>query len=558
MKERYIELMERTLSAYTDEHIVRYFDDVKRDGLTEHGFPRLTSNIGILISHGRRTDLLPLFTEMMTFCCENIPKVKAANDFSVREIICCLQECEQNNVVDASTLNRWKELMSECDPQTCYTVIAQTPEDKVKNWALFTGVSEFFRQSYGLCDSSEFIDIQLASQLQWLDENGMYMDHPEDIHQPIVYDLVPRGLFSLLLDAGYDGKHREVIDKVLRKAALVSLEMQSPNGEIPFGGRSNQFLHNEPWLISTYEFEAKRYAKEGNMQMASRFKAAAKKALSITEYWLSKEPIYHIKNRFPTETQYGCESYAYFDKYMITTASMIYMGYQMCDDTIPANCEPDSEPSIFATSYHFHKLFMKCGGYGLEFELNADTHYEANGLGRIHRNEAPSAICLSCPFPENPGFESDIDEPQAFSLCSTAVKDGIRYFGADKESQYRIIETKKEAECAKATVECKLNNDISLTENYTVSAKGVDITLSGDGEIGYALPAFTFDGEKHPNISFDEHTLSVEYEGWICKYTSNGIISDYGKTVANRNGHYNMFIATGCNNLNLHIDILKV
>ena len=31
MKERYIELMELTLSAYTEEHIKGYFDRVKRD-----------------------------------------------------------------------------------------------------------------------------------------------------------------------------------------------------------------------------------------------------------------------------------------------------------------------------------------------------------------------------------------------------------------------------------------------------------------------------------------------------------------------------------------------
>ncbi len=65
MKQRYIDLMEKALSAYTDEHIQKYFNNVKTNGLTEHGFPRLTANIGILIAHGKRRDLLPLFMEMM-------------------------------------------------------------------------------------------------------------------------------------------------------------------------------------------------------------------------------------------------------------------------------------------------------------------------------------------------------------------------------------------------------------------------------------------------------------------------------------------------------------
>ena len=70
MKEKYLDLMEKALSAYSHEHILRYYNDVKKNGLTEHGFPRLTANIGILIAHGRRRDLLPLFMDMIEVCCD--------------------------------------------------------------------------------------------------------------------------------------------------------------------------------------------------------------------------------------------------------------------------------------------------------------------------------------------------------------------------------------------------------------------------------------------------------------------------------------------------------
>ena len=61
MNKRYLDLMEKTLTAYSDEHIINYFGRVRSEGLTEHGFPRLTANIGILIANGRRHDLLPIF-----------------------------------------------------------------------------------------------------------------------------------------------------------------------------------------------------------------------------------------------------------------------------------------------------------------------------------------------------------------------------------------------------------------------------------------------------------------------------------------------------------------
>ena len=109
-KSRYIDLMEITLSAYSTEHIDRYINDVRRDGLTEHGFPRLTANIGILMAHGRRQDLKERFISMMDLCCQQFLKVKAANDFSVKEIIFCLQELDKTDVVRSGKLQEWKEL----------------------------------------------------------------------------------------------------------------------------------------------------------------------------------------------------------------------------------------------------------------------------------------------------------------------------------------------------------------------------------------------------------------------------------------------------------------
>ena len=282
MSEKYIDLMEKVLSAYTEKHILNYFNEVKTNGLKEHGFPRLTENIGILISHGRRHDLLPLFLEMMDFCCDAIPSVKASNDFSVREIICCREEIEKANIISIERVNLWKKDISKIVPENCYNVYATSEDSPVRNWALFTGVSEYYRLSIGLGGDMEFIETQIASQLQWLDENGMYMDNAEEInHQPMVYDLVPRGLFMMLLNRGYKGRYFNEIDTCLKKTALFTLKMQSPNGEIAFGGRSNQFLHNEAWLTAIFEYEAKRYAKLGDTETSEIFKNAAVRALAV-------------------------------------------------------------------------------------------------------------------------------------------------------------------------------------------------------------------------------------------------------------------------------------
>lgn len=556
MKNRIINVMERALSSYADEHIISFFNEVKENGFTNHAFPRLTANIGILIAHGRRLDLLSLFVEMMNFCCDYVSKNRAGNDFSVRELISAINEIEKANALDSDTVIGWKKNLTTIVPTECYTVYATSPEDKVHNWALFTAVSEFFRQKAILCDSSEFIDMQLASQCKRIDKDGLYMDGKEKIHHPMLYEVAARGLFALLLSEGYRGKYYEKIDGFLRTAGLITLKMQSPNGEIPFGGRSNQFIHNEPWLMATLEYEARRYKKD-NPELAARFKAASERALESAEKWLEKEPIKHIKNRFPTETKYGCENYAFFDKYMITVASNIFAAYLICDEDISYTLTADTEPCAVKTSEHFHKMFLKSGGYGIEFDLNADPHYDAFGLGRVHRAGAPAAICLSSPCPKEPNYSLDESEFFAFSL-SSAIKENDTYRFAADGCRYAVIEMSENDSSAEASLLALFDSERTVKEFYSVSNEGVSIYLEGDGEIGFTLPAFYFDGEAYTEISESKNSLTVNYKDWLCKYTTDGEIINLNKTAKNRNGYYKAYVAAAKSNINIKIEIVKL
>lgn len=91
MKEKYIDLIEKAMDAYTAEHIKKYCESTFFCGITEHGFPRLTSNLGILISHGRKMEYKDILKKMMDFCCKEIPTaliknpgIGVGNDFSVK------------------------------------------------------------------------------------------------------------------------------------------------------------------------------------------------------------------------------------------------------------------------------------------------------------------------------------------------------------------------------------------------------------------------------------------------------------------------------------------
>lgn len=548
MNKRYLRVMERILSAYSDERILDFFNEVKEKGFKDQAFARITSNIGILMSQGIRRDLLPLFLEMMEFCCKNVPNTLAANNFSVRELVCCIMELEKTDLVKAEDIARWKGYLATIEPEKTYNGFVRTPTDPVRNWALFTAVSEFYRQKLGLCDATELIDLHIAQQLQWIEENGMYMDDKRsDVHQPMVYDLVSRGLFTWLLYAGYRGKYYDIIDGIIKKSALLTLKMQSATGELAFGGRSNQFIHNEAWLSFIFEYEAVRYKNEGDFALAGKFKAAALQAFSVAEYWLSREPIGHVKNRFPIDSQFGCDGYGYFNKYMITASSFFYPASLICDDSIMPSAF-DESPMVWSTSKHFHKTFARAGEYSVEFDTNANPEHDSNGLGRVHKKGAPGTLCLSIPFSKQPiygmnGFENK----SSFSICPAIKgKNGEWLVGSNTDCVWTLTDSETSEGEARVQFTCDFGERGKTTFVCSVSENGVFVkaTNKSGEEIGVCLPAFFFDGKAHTKITENGDKLCISYGGWVCEYQTE-TIENLQAEFANRNGIYKGYVANG-------------
>lgn len=555
MKKMYLDIIEKALSAYTDERIRDYIDDVKRDGLTEHGFPRLGVNIGILIAHGRRTELMDTFIEIMDICCKEMPEKKAANDFSIREVCCCLMLFEEKKLLSSELLDKWKEQIKSFDPWTKYNVVVKPTDEFTANWALFAAVSEYIRGIYCGMDTTEFVDWQLPSQLANLDSNDMYMDEPPTHRSanPLVYDLVPRILFAFLLRAGYKGKYAARIEKVLDNTADSTLKMQSVTGEMPFGGRSNQFLHNDTMLCAYCELEAVRFKEKGDLKKAGEFKTAASLAAENVMKYLTLDPISHIKNRYDISTRIGCENYAYFNKYMITAASNLYYGALFCDDTIAkTELTNKMEGYVFSTGEAFSKTYLCAGEYFVELETNADFHYDANGLGLVHKKNFPSAICLSVPFSPHPNYILEDDNPTGMSICCYAQTQNKMLIGAEEYAVYTLVKSESDKNFAEAVFDVKLSDEITVTHGYTVTKNGVDISISGYENIGFMLPVFDFDGADNTNITVTKNSVSTVYQGAVCEYSFEGDISKDFKYYYNRNGRYRVY---SVNSRKLHIEI---
>ena len=567
----YLDLMEAAVSAYTDEHLAAYLADVERDGVQEHGFPRLAANLGILVANGRLTERKSALERMMTACCRDarkgkMPPKSGGNEFSVKELVLAVAELERTAAFPKPTIDGWKSDLSAIVAEDCYTLGRLEVGARIaRNWVVFAAASEQARICYGFGGNPVFVEKYVKDQLRWFDANGMYRDP----NQPAVYDFVTRLQFMHILDWGFDGPSRAEVEAQLEKSAEPTLAMLSACGEIPYGGRSNQFLHNHTFYAAVCAWYAAQYAKRGDAAKAGRFAAAARQAMEAILPWLAETPVSHVKNRYPREAgkgvysekgDMGCERYAYFDKYMVTMGSWAMSGWCFAKNILQnvPQMPIAVEPSVFVTTPDFHFVFLSAGDYSAQFDYNADTHYDCDGLGRVQRRGAPSTLCLSTPCAEHPNYR--IETPNDAPLAIVPVVPDAWSLRFDKAY------TDGPAALATWTLS-PTNAPIKQSNNQTVkqpnslswtcrlSPEGVASTLTGDGALALTLPAFAFDGREETQIEATEKTLTVIYRGWKCVYETDGTIVDTGRSACNRNGRYRRFEARGRNRLNVRISL---
>ena len=545
-KAEYLDLMEAAVSAYSDDHIERYIEAVEKDGVQEHGFPRLAANIGVLLANGRLAGKRETFRRMMSISCRDAakgPMKLEGNEFSVKELSLALCEVERAGLFGKEITDVWRADLKSVDAWKCYRVIPEVGENRAYNWCVFGCASEQARIASGLGGDPEFVERYVADQLRWFDANGMYRDP----NQPAVYDLVTRLQFMLLLTDGYDGPSRAKLEAALDKAAEPTLAMLSAAGEIPYGGRSNQFLHNHTFYTAVCEWYAARFHARGDDAKAARFRRAAREAVDALKGWLAVRPVRHVKNLYPRGegkrgTGIGCEFYAYFDKYMVTMGSWAMLSWKFADESVPEACAPDGggAPQSFATTPDFHFVFLRAGDYSAQFDYGADLHYDCDGLGRLQRRGAPAAICLSTPCAVKPNYLTERTNDSSLAIMPLGG-------GA-------LILAGHGHDAGAAWANWKVGD---LDWKCRLADKGLTSTLKGAGTVALQLPAFEFDGERETEISQIGKTLVVRYRGWVCIYTTDGEIVDAGRTCCNRNGRYRAFEARGDKSLTVTVAIRK-
>lgn len=553
---QYLDLMERAVSAYSEASVEERLGEVERVGVQEHGFPRLAANLGVLVANGRMVERKGTLARMMTACCRDarkgrMPPKSGGNEFSVKELVFAVAELERSGAFPKETTDAWRADLAAVVAENCYTRgRLAVGADRAHNWVVFAAASEQARIAHGMGGNPAFVEKYVNDQLRWFDDNGMY----KDPGQPFVYDFVTRLQFMHILDWGYNGPSRAALETQLEKSAKPTLAMLSACGEIPYGGRSNQFLHNHTLYAAVCEWYAARFAARGDAATAERFAEAAYMSVEALGPWLRESPVSHVKNRYPrlevksdylAQSDMGCERYAYFDKYMVTMGSWSMSAFCF-SKTAPGTLSPSgiAKPSVFATTPDFHSVFLSAGGYSAQFDYNADVHYDCDGLGRVHRRGAPSTLCLSTPCAKAPDYR--IEETNDKELAIAPIVSG----GMELVPVVACVSN------GAAFAEWRVKGHAYVVWRCSLAEQGLVSVLTGEGPVALSLPAFSFDGRDATVITAAAKSLTIAYRGWECVYETNGRIVDTGRVACNRNGRYRRFEARGEKVLEVRIAIV--
>ena len=299
----------------------------------------------------------------------------------------------------------------------------------------------------------------------------------------------------------------------------------------------------DPWRCYRIKPEVGDTKKSYNWCVfgAARFRSAAARAVAGTRRWLAERPVRHVKNLYQRSwkrgTGIGCENYAYFDKYMVTMGSWAVLARRFADET-PLPYVEDRESVAFETTPYFHFVFLRAGGYSAQFDYNADTRYDCDGLGRLHRRGAPTQICVSTPCAAAPTYSTEMTNVSSLAIVPVS-KSPLKPAGSGSDGS---------AAWAAWTLG-------DLDWRCRLTDAGLESTLKGSGQVAMRLPAFAFDGERATQVSCDGRSLEVRYRGWVCRYDTDGTVRDTGEVCCNRNGRYLAFEACGEKSLSVKVSI---
>lgn len=581
-KATYVDTIAKCLAEYSKINNLIELEDYTKLSSSMQSYSRVICSMAVLVNEGNVTkyvdydsllyadhnDFVDLYIKHMTNALNHmIDHAGKGLDFATFEL--CMAYVLTSNIVAEETTTYWKGKLGEIkgtyftdDPDGWYNISCQSQDNR----ASYVDGAEQIREYLGLIDAEDYIDTSLSKINKKFTTNGMFRDSNSKAKQnPFLYDYTVRAHFSVVDFFGYGGEYSDQLKTWLRKGGLTTLLLQSTNGEIPYGGRSNQYLFNETLLASSCEYEANYYKSIGDEYLAGVFKRSAHIAIESIQDYLNEGK--HIKNMM-SSNDYGIDDYGQYDKYMVSLSSFLAIGYFYADDSIEEEyCPAEVGGYVAHENELFNTIVASCGGYSIELLTTQIKHEDSIGLNRIVKDGIPASLGVSSSFAANPDYNIKTGLPEG--ITSSPETNWYSFDVAWKNQAGEIV---KLSDFHAATVtEYALNSEVNIIEEskdkvvfsvkyFGENMDGVDAviekyTLTEEGlkietelvnpvkdEILFTVPLLYENGDKEnaivPNKISDENKVTLTYKNYSYTVESNGNFVDDSEFKFNRNGIY--------------------
>ncbi len=483
----------------------------------QYSTPAFAQAAGVLVAYAGRSDLIEPAAKAMDWATARLKARLAAGgheDFYPPMLAHGLMLLKP--YVTATRAATWESNLNY-DPYAIYRQAMGS-----MNWNIVSSCGEALLQKLGIRPASNgYVAESWAAQgRHFTSPYGLYMEGP------MPYDHFPRIFLADAIEQGYTGPYSTEVKQALGRAAIASLFMQSPWGELPAGGRSAHHQWNEAEQCVTYEIYAAKAEAAGDLRLAAAYKRGAHLALSSMFRWVRPSgEMQVVKNWVNPASRHAYESYSYHSQYNLLPMAMLATAYEYAassEDVAEQPAPADTGGFVFHVP-GVDKVFANAGGTYVELDTIADTHYDATGLNRVHVKGVPPQLGPS---------DSLLSSSSYTSPNPSSITTGVGVSWKDSTGAWRTLGQMSSTEITSVTMtpisqapsrvvfdvvySGSLPGVSSITERYTVTPDGVQLAtkLAGyTGALRYVWPVLSNDGQTASTINVIGNTVWVSQGG---------------------------------------------
>lgn len=489
--------------------------DPYRKSEVQYSTPAFALAAAALVAYGDRQDLLEPAAKAMDWSCRTLSQRRAANaheDFFPPMLTHALPLLKP--MVSSERLARWEGDLRGYDPYRTYRA-----RPGGGNWNVVALAGEMRLHALGLRDGLGFVEESLKAQERLFSSPwGLYLEGP------MAYDLFPRMWAMDAVAGGYDGPYAKELAGLLWRGAMTSLFLQTPNGELPAGGRSAQHQWNEAEECAAFEIAAAQALKAGDRWMAGAFKRGAHLALASMNRWRRPSGELHIvKNRADPASEHGYESYSSHSQYNLLAAAMLAIAYEHAGDTekvaeAPAPCDIGGYVLRLDA---LHKVIANAGGMYVEVDTGADPHYDATGLIAVRKSGHGLRLGTSQALAAGRAYKP-VDAPSTAAAIGVSWQDvngrwrSLAEYGGDRLTSAALLDVQEAPDRVSFQVVYGgyFSGPALVSERYVVTPDAVHLIVELPGYSGpmrFQWPMAAGDGAS-------EAVINVSHEGVVSSF----------------------------------------